>query len=208
MDNIENTMIETLTSDLGGISSEILELGIDSLLKDGILKDIPIVNSIISVYNFGVSIRERFFIKKVIEFLYSLKDTTKEERVEFLNKHSKDKPQLGEKLIVILDRLDDIYKALLIGNVFSNYLHENINLVTFQRLSQIIDRCFVEDLKYLDNHSDQDIIKGYVGLSLSNCGITTLASFDGGTFDEVHYNPSEDYKINELGKMLIKYAFK
>lgn len=158
MDNIQNSMIETLTSDLGGISSEILELGIDSLLKDGILKDIPIVSSIISVYNFGVSIRERFFIKKVIKFLYSLKDTTTEERVEFLNKHSEDKHQLGEKLIVILDRLDDIYKATLIGNLFSNYLYENISLVTFQRLSQIIDRCFVEDLKYLENHSDQDII--------------------------------------------------
>ena len=44
-------------------------------------------------------------------------------------------------------------------------------------------------------------------MGLSNSGLATLASFDGGSYNEVEYNPQNDYKINEIGKILIKYAF-
>lgn len=93
-----------------------------------------------------------------------------------------------------------------IARLFKHYLNEEINSITYHRLCQIIDRCFIEDLKFLKAHEGNDIITGIEALTLSNNGLAVLASFDGGTFDEVNYNPKTDYKINELGKLLVKYA--
>lgn len=206
MSEIEKSMIETLKSDFANISKEFMEVGIDSMLQDGILKDIPIIGTLGSVFKVGISIRDRYFIRKIIEFLCSLEDTSLDERREFLVKHSNEQ-RLGEKLIFILDRLDDIEKPKLIANLFKKYMYNEIDYVTFQRLSLIIEKCFIEDLKFLKNNSNENVITGFEALGLVNSGLVSLASFDGGNFNEVDYNPETDYKINDLGKAIIQYAF-
>lgn len=206
MSQIEKSMIETLKSDFANISKELVEVGIDSMLKDGILKDIPIIGTLGSVFKAGISIKDRYFIRKVLWFLCSLEDTSLEERREFLVKHSNNS-LLGEKLIFILDRLDDLEKPKLIANLFKKYMYNEIDYVTFQRLSLIIEKCFIEDLKFLKNNSNKNVITGFEALGLANSGLVSLASFDGGSFNEVDYNPETDYKINDLGKAIIQYAF-
>lgn len=205
MSQIENSMIETLRTDLGDVSKELMEIGIDSILKDGILKDIPIIGTLSSVFKTSISIRDRYFIKKILRFLCSLEDTSLDERNEFLSKHSNNS-QLGEKLIFILDRLDDLEKPELIANLFKRYMYNEIDYLTFQRFSLIIEKCFIEDLKFLKNNINKDIITGFEALGLANSGLVSLASFEGGTFNEVDYNPETDYKINDLGKAIIQYA--
>ena len=206
MEKLDDTMLETLKTDLSGVSADYMEIGLDAILEDGLLKDIPVVNSIILLYKTGVNIRERFLIKKLLVFLTSLSDTTTEERLEFIQKHEKQSAKIGEELIVLLDRLDHVNKPEYVARLFKHYLNEDINLITYHRLCQIVDRCFIEDLRFLKEHESSDIVTGIEALSLSNNGLAVRASFDGGTFDEVNYNPKTDYKINELGKLLIKYA--
>ncbi|PKM51754.1 MAG: hypothetical protein CVV02_05685 [Firmicutes bacterium HGW-Firmicutes-7] len=53
-----------LIDPLKTVSQDVIELSIDSLLEDGLLKDVPIVNTILAVAKFGNGIRERFFLKK------------------------------------------------------------------------------------------------------------------------------------------------
>lgn len=61
-------------------------------------------------------------------------------------------------------------------------------------------------MKFLKENEGSEIVTGIEALGLANNGLAVRASFDGGTFDEVNYNPKTDYRINELGKLLIKYA--
>ncbi|PRR76610.1 hypothetical protein [Clostridium thermopalmarium] len=206
MSQIENSMIATLGTDFADISKELMEVGIDSLLEDGILKNIPIIGALSSIYKAGISIRDRYFVRKILKFLCSLEDTSLDERKKFLSKHS-DISQLGEKLIFILDRLDDLEKPKLIANLFKKYMYNEIDYITFQRLALIIEKCFIEDLKFLKNNRDKNMITGLEALGLANSGLASLASFDGGSFNEVDYNPETDYKINDLGKAVIRYAF-
>ena len=204
---LDATMLDTLKTDLSGVSADYLELGLDSILDDGLLKDIPVVNSIISLYKTGVNLRERFLIKKLLVFLTSLSDTAIEDRIEFIRKHEKESAKIGEELIILLDRLDHVNKPEYVAKLFKHYLSEEISLIIYRRLCQIIDKCFIEDLKFLKENEGSEIVTGIEALGLANNGLAVRASFDGGTFDEVNYNPKTDYRINELGKLLIKYAF-
>lgn len=203
---LDATMLDTLKTDLSGVSADYLELGLDSILDDGLLKDIPVVNSIISLYKTGVNLRERFLIKKLLVFLTSLSDTAIEDRIEFIRKHEKESAKIGEELIILLDRLDHVNKPEYVAKLFKHYLNEEISLIIYRRLCQIIDKCFIEDLKFLKENEGSEIVTGIEALGLANNGLAVRASFDGGTFDEVNYNPKTDYRINELGKLLIKYA--
>jgi len=56
VEKLDVTMLETLKTDLSGVSVDYMEIGLDGILEDGLLKDIPVINSIISVYKTGVNI--------------------------------------------------------------------------------------------------------------------------------------------------------
>jgi hypothetical protein len=206
VEKLDVTMLETLKTDLSDVSADYMEIGLDGILDDGLLKDIPVVKSIISLYKTGVNIRERFLIKKLLVFLTSLSDTTIDDRLKFIRKHEKESAKIGEELIVLLDRLDHVNKPVYVAKLFKHYLNEEISLIVYQRLCQIIDRCFIEDLRFLKENAGSEIVTGIEALGLANNGLAVRASFDGGSFDEVNHNPKTDYKINELGKLLIRYA--
>ena len=59
----------SLTEEVSGCVGEFLEIGIDSLLDDGIWKDIPFISTAVSIYRIGHSIRERHHLKKLAVFL-------------------------------------------------------------------------------------------------------------------------------------------
>ena len=59
----------SLTEDVAGIVGEYAELGLDALVEDGLLKDIPVVSTAVAVYKIGKSIHERHHITKLVSFL-------------------------------------------------------------------------------------------------------------------------------------------
>ncbi|MCK4921075.1 MAG: hypothetical protein KAS71_08515 [Bacteroidales bacterium] len=60
--NIENSFTDTLrNSDLQNVSIGLAETLVDSILNDGILKDLPIVSSIIGLGKTAISIKNGLF---------------------------------------------------------------------------------------------------------------------------------------------------
>ena len=57
--------------------------------------------------------------------------------------------QVGENLIMLLDRLDDLEKPSMISKVFKAYLNGNINYHQFLRFAAVIDKILVKDLQNL-----------------------------------------------------------
>lgn len=136
-------------SDLSDVLRDFIENMLDSSLKDGILKDIPIINSLVALLKTAISIRDQFLIQKLISFLDGIKDITSEERDKFL-KYVEDDPKygkrVGEHLILLLDRLDDLNKPPMITKLFKAYLRDDITYREFVRFSSIVDRAFINDL--------------------------------------------------------------
>ena len=85
MEKIEESLTETIeTTDLDAINADLAEIVIDSVLEDGLLKDLPIVNVVVGLGNFGSKIHKGIFLKKVLSFLSNLDSTSTEERKDFV----------------------------------------------------------------------------------------------------------------------------
>ena len=67
-EDINNIVSREITNKTIDISIDYSELFLDSFLKDGILKDIPIISSIVGFYNISNSLIDRYKVKKILTF--------------------------------------------------------------------------------------------------------------------------------------------
>lgn len=69
----ETSLFETSISEIG---IEFAELGIDSILQDGLLKDIPIVGTIVNVGKFAQNIYDRNLLRQTLSFIKEFNSCT------------------------------------------------------------------------------------------------------------------------------------
>ena len=72
MDKLTNEFKNSLICNAGDTLTDYLEVGIDSFIEDGILKDIPIVKSIIAGLKLAKNIHDRNLLKQTLSFLAEL----------------------------------------------------------------------------------------------------------------------------------------
>ncbi|MDU0370586.1 hypothetical protein ACFPAF_09305 [Hymenobacter endophyticus] len=178
--NLSKSILAATASSLTDISKDVLEATFDSVLDEGLIKDIPVLNTVHSLFKIGSSIKEKIFINMLLKFLFELKDIAIDKRIDFVNKlqDGEYRDKAGEKIIVILDKLDDSDKASMVGVIFRACVQGKLKFVDFLRLSHIINVAFLDDLYllkngfYADGHSatyhlqDTDLSKLYrIGLA-------------------------------------------
>ncbi len=152
LNEIDKSLTETIrNSDLQNVSADLAEIVLDSMLEDGILKDLPIVGSIIGLSKKTLTVKDSLFLKKIIFFLTELKDIPSKQRQEMIdsvNKSNKQKIKVGEKLIFILDKCDDYCDAKYIGQFFCGFLENKITYEEFLKGARIIQNIYIRDLEY------------------------------------------------------------
>lgn len=161
-------------SDLTGITKDFLEIGVDSVLNDGLLKDIPIINTVQSIAKLGLNIRDRLFLKKIIHFLYNAKDISadlRKETIDKINNSKKYKTAVGEKLLFIIDRADEIEKAEYNARLFSYLLKGTIDYDDFIRASEAINKASIPDLKWFFELTHHNYYDSKETVGLFNAGI-------------------------------------
>lgn len=150
--DLQQSFDETLNkSDLADISVDIAEVSIDSLLKDGLLKDLPIVGTMYSLAKFGANIHDRLFLKKILSFLRELQNVNPAKRqkiIEEINSSKKYRVKVGEKLLYILDSCDDHVTAENVAKLFDAFLKSEIDYDDFLDASSIIKDINQSDLTY------------------------------------------------------------
>lgn len=142
-------------SNLTDVSVDIAETILDSTLKDGILRDIPILGSLVGFRKTIVKVQDVLFLKKIIYFINEVKDISPNEREEIISKidnSAEYRVKIGEKLLYILDKADDHEKTQLIGKLFRALLTQNISYDDFLKGSSVIDRSFITDLNWFLKH--------------------------------------------------------
>lgn len=149
------SMIETLrSSELSNITQDMVEVALDAVIQDGILKDIPVISTITGITKTVISVRDKLLIRKIASFLSKLQDITDTEREKFIGDIECDpnyQRKVGENLLMLLERLDDLDKPALIAKLFKAYLRNDISYHQFLKFASVIDRMLVQDLKnFLD----------------------------------------------------------
>lgn len=191
------------------ISEIVGEMTLDSQLADGFLKEIPIVKSIWSMYNAGKSLQEHFYLRKLKIFLENIKDLNENDYHEFLKDTENNKEKLTDSILLILDKIENETKSIIIANAFKLYIKERFSRETFDRILLIISRGYCTDLlriiafenhdkiltnnKYLETESLQELF---------SCGLLYNNGIDGGSFD------SDDggtiYSLNKYGEIFLR----
>jgi hypothetical protein len=154
------SLVTTLKhSDLKALASTAAELAIDSMLKDGLLKEIPVIRTLTNLTNIGLSVRDYVFTRKLLKFLASIGELKEDERqglLARLEKDSKFQRTVGEHIILLLDRMDDLAKPTFMAKAFIAYCRGAIDFIQLQRLNNAIDKVLVCDLPQLKRFSLDD----------------------------------------------------
>ena len=82
MDKLTEEFRRSLVNDTKETLMDYMELGIDSFIDDGILKEVPIINSIVSVLKVSKNIYDRNLLKQTLIFINEFNSGKLEERSE------------------------------------------------------------------------------------------------------------------------------
>jgi hypothetical protein len=179
-ESLEESLVKAIADPGVDIVTDGAEVVLDQLLADGVLREIPVVGTLVKLGKVGLGIRDYLFIRKLARFLVKLRDIPKDERERFVRALSEPgaRRQVGETLLLLLDRADDVRKAELLAVAMKWHVRERIDLQTFRELSTAIDRCFVSDLATLGTLGVNPRVQPEVGVRLFSTGLVhQLAAF-------------------------------
>jgi hypothetical protein len=147
--DISKELVNTIGSPDLSILGEIAEAAIDTLTNDTFASNLPLIGSIVAIGKGVLSIRERLFIKKVAAFLFELRTVSEKERRTFVESlgDGKEQQKIGEAILLILDRLDDMDKPKIIGRLFKARIEGKISYHEFRLAASIIEKIMLQDLE-------------------------------------------------------------
>lgn len=162
MDQLTHDFANSLIVSAEDGIKDCIELGIDSFIEDGILKDIPIVSSIVSGLKIAKNIYDRNLLTRTIEFLEELnngtisKDKIIAHQSTIINNPKRCEEELG-RVMIYLNSFVDKEKSTMLAKLYKTYILNKINWNEFCEFAEIINRLFIQDLQILKRIKDIDI---------------------------------------------------
>lgn len=141
----EDVVTTGITSPLIDVGIDYAEIGIDEFLTNAVVKQIPIVKTIFSLYKAGFCIKEWHFTKNFMKFLeqFHSNKLTDNEKEAFINKYNKDK-EYRDKIVTLLITANDRYyksqQSEIAGNLFVAFIKELISWEDYSTACECIDR--------------------------------------------------------------------
>lgn len=136
--NIGESLIHSLKSNkVTQIIGDLAEASLDNILDDGFIKELPVFGTLLNIIKTGYSIRDKIFAKKILKFLIGSSGISSLEREDFFNRINEDNnvnEKLGETLIVLLDRIEDLTKAEMLGRAFKSLITNKLIMINSKDL--------------------------------------------------------------------------
>ncbi len=215
MDKLTNEFKDSLICNTEDVFKDCLELGIDNFIEDGILKDIPIVNSIVSGLKIAKNIYDRNLLKQTLTFIKELNNGTinKEKLIAYRstieNNTRKCEEELG-RVLLYLNMFIDEKKSVMLAKLFKAYIGQIITWNEFCEYFEIINRIFLEDLLILKYIKEGAKYKGKDGDNfrverLYSLGILGNIMF--ADYEKLKENIIEGRVLNSIGKKICNIIF-
>lgn len=218
MNEIVPEFNDSLVIDSSDIVSDYLELGIDSILDNDSLKEIPIIKTFIGVGKITKSIRERNLMKNLVIFINELnsgnivKEKLKKHKEELNQNPKKAEKELG-RILIILEQTIDNLKSSILGKLYKAYINQEIDWDLFVEFSEITNRLYINDLSILslifknqlsDTSNRNDLYRIERLNSLGVVGLAPKAIFIG-----TNASRQDSYiTLNQIGKIYSNIIFR
>lgn len=209
---------ESLLNDsIKGLGVDLLEIGIDSFLDVEIIKEIPMIKTVLSLGKTVVNIKDRNLMKNTLIFIKELNSGKINSKSYEKYKKKMENPRIAEKelgrVLIILDRLIDNVKVMFLSRLFKGYVEEDIDWIEFCDFSEIIDRFLISDFdSFLQAFNRQKIYEKDVYLvndsykRFENYGLMSNKNYFGSVWID-DGSGSELIAMTEKGNKMAKIIF-
>ena len=140
-------------SNLGEIGIDIAEVGIDTLIADGVFSEIPIVKTIVGLGKFVQNIHDRNLLQQTLTFIQTFNGNTNSEKVRRYKNKLENDPKRAEqelgRVLIILNRYIDKRKSSFLSKLFLSYVNEVINWSEFSEFSEMLSMMLDSDISTL-----------------------------------------------------------
>ncbi len=201
-------------SNVGDILIDISEVGLDSIVDSELIKEVPVIKTIVSVYKLGHTLRERSYIRKLAKFLSEISNgkEDKEKLEAYLGRIANNRITFQRELeyvLIILDRFISEEKSNLLGKLYVAYIKREIDWKGFCQYSETIDRLLIGDFRCLHidvrenkNRSEYEYssLQRLEGLGLVKPNEKTSAYDVNGT--PISWQHDGTYVLTSFGKIL------
>ena len=148
--SLRNSLLSTMSDPLMDVG----EVLFDSVLEDGLLKDIPIIGTIAGLAKAGNKIRERNLAMNTLKFIQGFRcQNVSEDEIQKYRERM-DNPKIAEKelgyVLIILDKEIQLEKAKLLGKAYGAFVQGQIQWDKFIEISEAISRMFINDFSLLE----------------------------------------------------------
>ncbi len=156
MENIIEAIEKTIFDEpLADLAIDYLDIGLDMITDSDIIEAIPVVKTFVSLYKGTMSIKERFFAKKLMIFASEIYNGNVPEneiirRKEAIENNEKWIRKEIEEIAIFLDRFDFEYKAKILAKLYVAFLKNIICAEKYLNMLSIIDKW---------QKSDNDLLK-------------------------------------------------
>ena len=154
MDKIIPSFRKSLFDGSKEIISDLVEVGIDSVLDDGLIKEIPVVGLLIGIKKTTQNIQDRNLLSQTIQFIKKFNDGTidanklEKYKKDIYNNSHKAEKELGRVLLYLNNNIE-LKKSEMLASLFKNYIMEVISWDEFCEFAEIIKMMLISDIDYL-----------------------------------------------------------
>lgn len=173
------------------IGIDMAEIGLDSLLSNGLLKEIPFFNTFYKISNIAVSVHDRFFLQKALTFIQEVNQGKASAADRLAHKQELDsnpKKQNKELSFVLasIDRHFQICKSKILARFYTAYIDpsNDYNWSDFCVLAEILDQISIFDFNafaYIKRKKKANVfseISLFHAQRLENCGVAYMTSYN------------------------------
>jgi len=136
---LEESMLETLrSSDFADLPGELVDAA----------SGLPIVGTLKKLSGGIVTVRDHLFRAKVLALVSQIADLTAEERRSNLDRllsTPADRIRFSQQLLLSLERLDDVRKATILGNLATGLIAGRVSLLEFWRMSRAVEAISLDE---------------------------------------------------------------
>lgn len=200
---------ETSDSSIQNLAVEYGEMAVDQLIEDDLLREVPLIGTGVKVIKVIVAVKDVIFQRNLTRFRYHLGDVSEEKKRDFINKLERDddyRQKVGENLVLLLHRIDDVRKCEVIARIFRAFLEGTLTEQQFEKLRVAVDRMRYYDLPalvdfYSDSPSEEILSNDSLRQEFLHWGLADFEFADGLTFGKAGY-----YKKNIIGELFVRIA--
>lgn len=155
---------KTLFQENFDLTMDYLELTLDAVTENDVLKGFPIVGSIVGLGKTVVAVRDRYLLKKTLEFIKTVncgalnREKIEKHRQKLLSDPQMMQDELG-RVLFLLDNQIDAVKSRILGNFYIHYIQEEMDWEDFTILSDILDFISIYDLGILGYIYERKVLR-------------------------------------------------